>query len=289
MRLGRYPLQKKAPLTPGYCFVGHVVENGSSASKFKVGDTVACLSVYDAHATMVNMLEKYLVAVPSGLDAQKACPLILDWNTAYGMVFHSAKVSAAQRVFIHGCSGAVGYALLVLCKLQGADVSGTCSEKNFDRIKALGATPFTYQNKDWIAAMQKVGGADAVFDALGFESWDESYSILSSTGRLLGYGGNLKNLTGQEPTGSWWWPALRLLSWNLIFWSRKKTTFYYIDRNQKTFEPDLKALYALASEGKIEVLVKKVFGMEDIQEAHRMFNRTEGIGSFLIRVGDDAK
>lgn len=30
MRLGRYPMQRKAPLTPGYCFVGRVKTNGTS-------------------------------------------------------------------------------------------------------------------------------------------------------------------------------------------------------------------------------------------------------------------
>ncbi|KAL9597510.1 MAG: hypothetical protein Q9219_005092 [cf. Caloplaca sp. 3 TL-2023] len=286
MRLGKYPLQRKAPLTPGYCFVGHVVANGPSASKFNVGDLVSCLSVYEGEATLVNMPEQFLIPVPDGLDPQKATALILDWNTAYGMVYHSAKVSAGKKVFVHGCSGAVGYALLVLCKLQGADVYGTCSEKNFDRIKALGATPFTYTDKDWISQMKELGGADAVFDALGFESWDESYSILSPTGILLGYGGNLKNLTGKEGQGSVLWPTAKLLGRNLALWCGKRTTFYYIDRNQKTFEPDLKALFGLLGGGKIDVVIKKVFAMEDIQEAHRMFNKTDGVGSFLIKVAE---
>ncbi|KAL8931444.1 MAG: hypothetical protein Q9216_007200 [Gyalolechia sp. 2 TL-2023] len=287
MRLGRYPFQKAAPLTPGYCFVGRVTTNGPSSSKFSPGDLVACLSVYDGQSTFVNMPEQYLVPVPAGLDLPQATALILDWNTAYCMVFHSANVSGGQKVFVHGCSGAVGYALLALCKLQGAEVYGTCSEKNFERIRALGATPFTYQNKDWIPAMQGLGGADAVFDALGFESWDESYSILSPSGKLLGYGGNLRNLTGKPGEGSVVWPTMKLLGRNLAFWSGRSTTFYYIDRNQKTFEPDLQALFELAGEGKIDVVVKKIFEMDDIREAHRMFGRMEGVGSFVIRLGGE--
>ncbi|KAI4139327.1 MAG: hypothetical protein LQ341_004262 [Variospora aurantia] len=286
MRLGRYPMQKKAPLTPGYCFVGTVAAIGPQCSKFNPGDTVVCVSVYDAQSTLVNMPEKYLVSVPEGLDTQKACALVLDWNTAYGMVFHSANVSAGHKVFIHGCSGAVGYALLALCKLRGADVYGTCSERNFDAIRRLGATPFSYRDKAWIGEMQKLRGADAVFDALGYESWDESYSILSPNGILLGYGGNLKTLTGQ-PAGSVVWPTLKLLGRNLILWSGKRTTFYYIERNHWTFEPDLKALFELVGEGKVEVLVKKVWALEDVRQAHLGFNSAEGIGSCLIKVGDD--
>ncbi|KAI4157197.1 MAG: hypothetical protein LQ346_009121 [Caloplaca aetnensis] len=206
------------------------------------------------------------------------------------MVMHAARISAGQTVFIHGCSGAVGSALLSLCKLQGASVYGTCSPKNFDAIRKMGATPFTYTDKNWISAMRALGGADAVFDALGFESWDESYSILSRTGILLGYGGNLKTLTGQAQPGGVRmviWPTLKLLARNLAFWDGRRTRFYYIDRGHATFEPDLKALFALLGEGRIEVPVKRVWDLEDVREAHRGFNRTEGVGSFLIKVGEE--
>ena len=53
MARGTYPLQRKAPLTPGYCLVGvvEVVGNSDSAkTAFKVGDCVAAVTVYDAQA-----------------------------------------------------------------------------------------------------------------------------------------------------------------------------------------------------------------------------------------------
>lgn len=106
-----------------------------------------------------------------------------------------------------------GYALLVLCELQGAEVYGTCPEKDFHRIKALGATPFTYRNEDWIVAMQELGGVDAVFDALGFEAGTNRTPIPSYPGKLLGYGGNLRNLTGKLGEGSMVWPTVKLFDW----------------------------------------------------------------------------
>jgi NADPH:quinone reductase-like Zn-dependent oxidoreductase len=179
MRLGRYPLQKAAPLTPGYCLVGTVTKIGPQCSaQVRPGDVVACLSVYDAEADLANMPEKYLIQVPQGLDLQKVCALILDWTTAYGMVMRTGKVHAGQNVFVHGMSGAVGYAIGALCKMQGATVYGTASARNHEALQALGWRPFVYSNKDWMKAIKDIGGADVVFDPLGFESWDESYSIL---------------------------------------------------------------------------------------------------------------
>lgn len=289
MRMGTYPMQRKAPLTPGYCLVGKVNLNGNGCTRFQRGTLVGCLSIYDAQAELVNLPEKYLVPIPSGLDLQAATALVLDWNTAYGMVMHAARVSSGQKVFVHGMSGAVGYAVTVLAQLQGAHVYGTASEKNHASIRKIGATPFSYSNKDWITQMNGIGGADAVFDALGFESWDESYSILRpDRGILIGYGGNLKSLNGQAPS-SIIYPTLKLLARNYLkFWSGKRTNFYYISRDHSSFLPDLNALFDLLRQGKISVPIKAVYVLEDIQEAHRCWGKGPGIGSLLINVaGDD--
>jgi NADPH:quinone reductase-like Zn-dependent oxidoreductase len=287
MRKGAYPLQKKAPLTPGYCLVGTVSQNGKGAKKFQTGDLVASLTMYDAESELVNLAEKYLVPVPKGLDLQQATALVLDWNTAYAMVKHSAHVKKNQRVFIHGVSGAVGFGLATLCKLEGAYVYGTASLRNHAELREHGVTPFVYTDKKWMDEMKKLGGADAVFDALGFESWDESYNILSSKGVLVGFGGNMDSLKGEKPR-SVLFPTLKLFARGALVWRGKSTKFYYITKDDSDFVPDLKELFRLLGEGKITVPIRSVTNMEDIQDAHRTWGKLPGIGSMVIRVAKDA-
>ncbi|KAF2108011.1 chaperonin 10-like protein [Lophiotrema nucula] len=292
MRQGTYPMQKKAPLTPGYCVVGRIVSNGPSASKFYPGDMVACLSVYDGQSTLVNLPEKYLIRVPDGVDLQQAEALVLDWNTAYGMVHRQAKVTKGQRVFIHGLSGAVGFALLKLCLLQGAECYGTASESNHPRLREEGAKPFVYSNKDWIMAMNSIGGAHAVFDPLGYESWDESWQIMAPRseggGHLVGYGGNLNMLNDEKPRSQI--PSVtKLLARNLVPGCPNKTSFYYIGRDQKTFEPELKELFKLQLEGKIDVPIKKVVTLDEVPETHKIWTKLGGIGSVIVKVNEEDK
>jgi NADPH:quinone reductase-like Zn-dependent oxidoreductase len=287
MRKGDYPLQKKAPLTPGYSLVGTVAQNGLGATRFQKGDLVASLTMYDAEAELANLPDKYLIPVPKRLDLQQATALVLDWNTAYAMVSHSACVKKDQKVFIHGLSGAVGYATATLCKLEGAQVYGTASERNHAELRKLGFTPFVYTDKNWMTEMKGFGGADAVFDALGFESWDESYDILSSSGVLVGYGGNLQSLNG-EATRSVVGPTLKLLARRALVWRGKSTRFYYITKDDSSFVPDLQELFRLLEAGKITVPIKAVTNLEDIQEAHRSWGKANGMGSMLIRVAKDA-
>ncbi|KAL6399924.1 Protein indc11 [Ilyonectria robusta] len=288
MRLGRYPSQLPPPLTPGYCFVGRVRKNGPGSSVYKQGDLVAALTKYDSDAEIINVPEKFVVPVPEGVPHDEVAGLVLDWSTAYAMVVRVAKVSKGQRVFIHGLSGAVGYATMILSQRQGATVYGTASERNHAALRELGATPFVYTNKNWIGEVNKIGGVHAAFDALGLESFDESYSILSSkeSSILVGYGANLDALGGSKARSAVT-SVLKLYARNLAIWSKKSAAFYLITRDDKNYLPDLRTLISLLKGGQIKVPIKKTWDLEDIRSAHENWSSASGMGCIVIHVKKD--
>ena len=283
MRRGTYPFQKRPPLTPGYSVIGKVKANGQGCTKFLIGERVACLSKYEGQAELINLPEKFLVPVPDGVDRKAAVALILDWVTAFEMLERVAKIKAGQKIFVHAMSGAVGGALLRLGQLKGAQVFGTASSKRHDELRQLGGVPFEYSNKDWMAAVQKFGGVDAVFDPLGYESFDESYAILARGGILVGYGMNLPawNKTAQRSVIL---PVFKLVSKNLLFWSGKRTTFYGVTRGSKDFAPDLRLLFEWLRDGKISVPIRATFKLDQIREAHREYVNGAHMGSIVIEV-----
>jgi synaptic vesicle membrane protein VAT-1 len=283
MRRGTYPFQKKPPLTPGYSVVGKVRLNSKGCSKFQVGDRVACLSKYEGQAELTNLPERFLVRVPEGADGKAAVALILDWVTAYQMLQRAVQVKAGQKIFVHALSGAVGGALLRLGQLQGTQVFGTASSAKHEDLRQLGTVPFDYSNKNWIATVQKLGGVDAVFDPLGFESFDESWSVLKKGGVLVGYGMNLPAWT-KTPARPVIPSVLSLFSKNLLFWSGKRATFYGVRRASKNFNPDLESLFGLLKSGRISVPIKATFKLDQIQQAHREYANSERMGSIVIEV-----
>ncbi|OAL54579.1 GroES-like protein [Pyrenochaeta sp. DS3sAY3a] len=292
MRNGVYPMQKKAPLTLGYCCVGRVHQNGSKSSKFNPGDLVACMTIYDSQAELVNQPEKYLIPVPEGLDLQQVVALILDWNVGYAMAYHTANITPGSRVFIHGLSGSCGFALLTFAKMQGAEVYGTASEANHAAVRAAGATPFVYTDKNWITAMNAIGGAHFVFDPLGFESYDESWQILAGKkggkqgGHLIGYGSNQHALNGTKPrSGNV--EIAKLIARGLVPFCPYKTSFYYIDRDQADFVPDFENLVSLLQKGVITVPIRKVWPLEEVPEGHRVWNKGAGVGAVVVKVAED--
>jgi NADPH:quinone reductase-like Zn-dependent oxidoreductase len=293
MRNGVYPRQKAAPLTLGYCCVGRVHKNGRSSKKFQVGDLVACLTVYDAQAELTNQPEKYVVPLPEGIDLQQAVALVLDWNVGYALAYHAASISPGQRVFVHGLSGSCGFACATFCKMQGAEVYGTASEANHQAVREAGFTPFVYTDKKWIESMKELGKAHFVFDPLGFESYDDSWQILAGKkggprgGHLIGYGGNYNALKGGKPR-SQTAEIAKLLARGLVPFCPYKTSFYYIDRDQKEFEPDLKILLGLLQRGAIRVPIRQVWTLDQVPEGHRVWNKGPGIGAVIVAIADDS-
>jgi NADPH:quinone reductase-like Zn-dependent oxidoreductase len=283
MRRGTYPFQKKAPLTPGYSVVGRVKVNGTGCKRFDVGDRVACLTKYDGQAELTNQPERYLVPVPAEVDPKQAVALVLDWVTAHEMLHHAAHVKAGQRIFVHSLSGGVGTAFLALAKIQNAEVFGTASPGKHQSLRDLGAVPFDYGNTQWIAAILAMGGVDAAFDHLGYESFDQSYSILKRGGILVGYGMNLPALS-RSPRRPVIPSILKLFGRNLAFWSGKRTTFFGLNRQSKNYLPDLELLLDWLKAGKISVPIKATFAMDDIQAAHREYAKSSGMGSIIIEV-----
>ena len=124
---------------------------------------------------------------------------------------------------------------------------------------------------------------DAVFDPLGFESFDESYSILKRGGVLVGYGMNLPAWT-KTPERSVIPSALKLFSKNLFLWSGKRTTFYGINRGSKHFASDLAQLFAWLKDGRISVPIKNTYRLDEIRKAHREYGSSDRMGSIVIEV-----
>ena len=69
-----------------------------------------------------------------------------------------------------------------------------------------------------------------------------------------------------------------------MFWTGKRTKFYFISRDSKYYLPDLEALFDLLRTGRLSVPIKAVIPLRDIQRAHREWSQAAGIGSILIQV-----
>jgi len=192
------------PCVPGHEIVGRVVKVGSAVRKFKEGDIAAvgclvktcghcssCLAgeeqycengmtltynsedtilggvTYGGYSESIVVDEKYVLAVPKGLDPAGAAPLLCAGITTYSPLRHW-KAGPGQKVGIVGLGG-LGHMGLKFAKAFGANVAlfTTSPKKAPDAIR-LGADEVIVSTDP--AAMQKHARSfDFILDAVSAE------------------------------------------------------------------------------------------------------------------------
>lgn len=130
------------PATPGYDLAGEVVSVGRRTNKFRIGDRVFCmLSLLKGGALSeyICLPEKRIEYMPINATFEEAAAMPLAGLTALQGLRDKGYLNRGDKVLLHGATGGVGVFATQLAKLLGADVWATCSAKNHDFVKELGA------------------------------------------------------------------------------------------------------------------------------------------------------
>src|SRR5262249_53325482 len=148
------------------------------------------LPITGAYAEYVCLPHRELVPVPAGLDAAEAVSLVLNYVTAYQMLYRSARVRPGQRALIHGAAGGGGSGLFPPRRPAGREVDGACSSGGASAVTDLGAVPIDYQHQDFVEEIRRLtgGGVDVVFDGIGGTHMWRSRNALRAGGRVVVYG-----------------------------------------------------------------------------------------------------
>ena len=296
MREGIHPETPPVPFTPGWDLVGVVDALGDGVSSLEIGQIVAALPINGAYAEFVCLPQRELIPVPPGLDVAQAVSLILNYVTAYQMLHRSAKVKPGQRVLIHGASGGVGTALLQLGQLAALEMYGTCSSQSAALVCDLGGTPIDYRRQDFVKEVHRLtgDGVDVVFDSIGGKHIWRSREALRGGGRVVAYGLTSSLRDGRLASGRAGrrqrfreMPIFALYiaaSWLLP--GRKRVVPYSIQwlkrRRPEFFREDLRALFELLRQRKIEPLVAKRFPLAEARQAQETLGKGGVRGKFVL-------
>jgi len=178
------------PYVPGLDCVGEVVSIGKGCTKFRPGDKVAVhgnLTFGGALAEYIAQPEHVLIGIPDGFDLKLAAALPCAGLTAYLALVRKMNVKAGKTIFIHGSSGGVGSFATIIAKALGLVVIGSCSTKNIDYVRNLGAdTILDYSTTDVYAAVetQFPDGVDYILETITKENLQKDIKILAFNGQI---------------------------------------------------------------------------------------------------------
>ncbi len=175
-------LHHTLPITLG-CDVSGTVESGEG---FAPGSPVyAYLNLLrlGAFAEFAIVKKEEASLAPASLDVIHAAAVPVAVLTAWQGLFDTANLEFGQTVLIHAGSGGVGSMAVQLAKWKGAHVIATASEGNREYVGALGADEFIdYKTQRFEDGLN---GVDVVFDTMGGETQERSFSVLKPGGFLV--------------------------------------------------------------------------------------------------------
>ncbi|MBA4407784.1 oxidoreductase [bacterium] len=293
MREGVYMGMPKFPFTPGYDIVGLVDKLGENVTELCKGDYVAALTVHGGYSEYIFLPEYELVKIPNGIDPVEAVSLVLNYITAYQMLFRTANVKDGEKILVHGAAGGVGTALLQLAKLKKLTVYGTASVSKHQLVENLGAIPIDYKSENFEKKIKRLTneGVDTVFDGTG-ELGNRSYKFLRKNGRLIIYGISSMLKDGRRN-------ILKLITTYLRFSiflknlipDSKRVLLYQITGYKKLhpdwFKTDLETLLELLREKKIKPIIYKVLPLDKVNEAHNLLNNSSAQGKIVLSLLKD--
>lgn len=177
------------PLTPCWDLSGVVEKVGPAIVDFQPGDEVLAYNrqdhvQYGTLAELVNAPFRCVGHKPKDLSFVEAAALPLAGLTAEQSI-NSVSIRSEETVLVLNASGGVGSLATQLAVRRGARVIGTCSPRNFDFVRSLGAEPVAYGES--MAADVRVlapAGVDVVLDYIGRDALEAGAKLLNDEGRL---------------------------------------------------------------------------------------------------------
>lgn len=167
----------------GYDVSGEITEVGKGVTAFEVGDAVFARANQEDAAAIAQIAwvkADEIAFKPTNISHAEAASVPLAGLTAWQALITRGKLKRGDKVLIHAGSGGVGTLAIQIAKHFGAYVATTCSPRNSDLVRDLGADVVIDYNTQKFE--EEVSDYDLVFDMLAGETLNRSFKVLKKGG-----------------------------------------------------------------------------------------------------------
>lgn len=265
------------PASPGMDFCGRIVAAGPGVDDTKLGKLV-----YGSlgKPTQLGTLGEYIVGkmadlaeLPEGVDPDHAATMGVAGQTAYQSI--APYVSAGDKVFVNGGSGGCGMYVIQIAKALGCYVTTTCSTRNVEFCKELGADEvIDYTTEDVLGVLKKQG-----------QVYSHAIDHIGSPGNLYNQSHTFllpKKTFVQVGAASMLTFANRLVRPELLGGGKRRYVILLFKNNRE----DLMKLGEWIQNGEIKVAIDSVFDYEQAVEALKKLRTGRARGKIIIRVSE---
>ena len=269
-------------------FAGTVSKVAEGESGLKVGDQI--FGTLDASQARNGALAEYCVckvdecsSIPTGLSLEESAGLGVVGLTAVQSIQEVGKLSKGQSIHIHGASGGTGViALQVARRLVSSSgrVYASCSPKNFDLVKSLGADEvFDYAKPSYHADIPEV---DVVYDCAGSqELFDASPLFLKEKGVFINIAADMDSVL--SVVKQLYHFALNTALPTVLGGTPRTWKLVLVKPNSSRMAA-LKSLIEQEPGFKVPISSKHAFNMEGVLEAYKQIMSHRARGKVIVDV-----
>jgi NADPH:quinone reductase-like Zn-dependent oxidoreductase len=263
-------LRRPRKRIPGFDVAGRVEMVGTEVTAFRAGDVVFG-NGNGTCAEYVAAAEDTLAPKPEALSFEQAAAVPVSGLAALEALRVHARVRPGQQVLINGASGGVGTFAVQIGKALGAEVTGVCSGRNTETVRALGADHvIDYTQNDFTRGAKRY---DVILDNAGNHS-------LAGCRRALAPGGTLIPNNGTSG-GRWLGTVGRTLGALLISPLVRGQGRPFVSIVKRD---GLNALTELIEAGRLAPVIDRMFPLGETAEAMRHLGKGHARGKIVITV-----
>jgi len=281
-------IDKKLPYVPCEDLSGVVVEVGANCKRIQKGDKIiAKTKVSDggAIAEYAAFDEDLAIKKPNNVTFEEAASFPLAALTSYQALL-KAQAKSGSKVLVLGGSGGCGNFAVQIAKHFGCIVTTTCSGKNEEFVKGLGADQvIDYTKEEWSNVL-KGQNYDVIYDTVG-GGWPKAHEVSRS-------GGSFVTIAGDGPGDSKLSISAALLMVSRVAYRKLRSltggpTYDFILTQENLSH--LEAIGKMVEEGALKPTVDKVYPLDKFVEGflHSQSGRTRGKVVFSISNDSDQK
>ncbi|MDE2410873.1 MAG: NADP-dependent oxidoreductase [Sphingomonadales bacterium] len=207
--LARY-FQYEFPFVLGFDAAGIVAEVGDGVTHVKPGDRVVTpgnqgMGERGSYAEFVRAAAERVIPLPERVTLRDAATLPTAGMTAWQATLDPRPLGLGSVVVVNGGAGGTGSFAIQLAKMVGARVAATCSPRNFDYVRSLGADlSVDYRGRDLFAALRDWagGGIDLAVDTVGQGTFVGVLPIMKRGGVITNIGTLIADEATIEPAAA---------------------------------------------------------------------------------------
>ncbi|MBI2029631.1 NADP-dependent oxidoreductase [Candidatus Gottesmanbacteria bacterium] len=242
------------PITLGGDFSGVVLSTGDEV----YGQTSILSGGSGSFAQFSTANPNKFSAKPKNTSFIEAAALPLVGVSAIQAIEDAIKLQPNQKILIHGGAGGIGHIAIQVAKAIGAYVATTVSGDDINFVKSLGADEvIDYKRQSFEKVLKDF---DAVFDTVGGEVSDKSFTVLKKDGIIV----SMLGKPNEELARKY---SIRAVG---------QSTDINIDR--------LTRLTKLVETGKIKVNIDKIFALDEVKEAFEYLEHGHPRGKVVLKI-----